>query len=146
MNIDLSQIVVKDQKKATNVIYDKDWKVSFDLMYLSKTELQALIGKHTKIDFNKKTHQKEEVINTETLNEEIAETCIKGWHGVNLKWLSTVLVLDTSKAGNLEEDVDFNKKNLMIVVKNVYGFDNWLIDTIKDASNFSEKKAEEAKN
>lgn len=144
--IDLSQMVKTDTKKPVNIVYDKNWKVSFDLVYLSKTDLQALIGKHTKIDFNKKSHIKEEIINTEALNEEIAETSVKGWHGVTPEWLATLILLDLSKFENPKAEVDFTKANLMVLLKQAYGWDNWLIDTIKEASNFNEKKEAEAKN
>lgn len=147
MSIDLNKLLVQsEQRKAKKVVYDKDFGVSFDLMYLSKPEFQALIGKHTKIDFNKKNHKPEETINADALNEEIAETCIKGWEGVTYEWLSKNVEIDLSKVEDKKAKVEYSRNNVLFLMKNVYSFDNWLIETIRDASNFSEKKEEERKN
>lgn len=147
MTIDLNKLLVADdQKKPKTVVYDKDFNVTFDLMYLSKPEFQQLIGKHTKIDFNKKTHKPEETIDADKLNEEIAETCIKGWKGVTYEFIARNAAIDLNKVENKKEEIPFSRTNVLFLLKHVYSFDNWLIETIRDASNFSEKKEIERKN
>jgi hypothetical protein len=137
--------LVKKERTVKPVLYDKDWKVSFKVAYLSRTELQSMIGRNTKIDFDPKTHEKVEKLNAEALSKEIADTCVLGWEGVTYKWLANVMPIDIpdSKDG---EELEFSKENLETLLKNTYGIESWIFDTVKDAANFSEKKEAEAKN
>lgn len=145
MGISLSSLVKKD-RAVKEVMYDKDWKVFFKLAYLSRTDLQAMIGRNTKMDFDPKTHEKIEKLNAEALSKEIADTCILGWKGVTYKWLATVMAIDLSSIKNVDEELEFTRENLNDLLKNTYGIESWIFDTVKDAANFSEKKEAETKN
>jgi hypothetical protein len=144
MSNTLASLVKKDRAVKT-VLYDKDWKISFKVAYLSRTELQSMIGRNTKIDFDPKTHEKVEKLNAESLSKEIADTCVLGWEGVSHKWLATVMPIDIPE-GKENEELEFSKENLETLLKNTYGIESWIFDTVKDAANFSAKKDAEVKN
>lgn len=146
MGIDLNSLIVVQKEKVTkDVVYDKDWNIKFKLVFLSKPELQALIGKHTKVDWNKQ-HQKEETLNAEKLTEEILDTCVKGWSGLTYEWLQQHIPLDMSKIDNPKAEIEFSRENLNTIVKNAFGIDSWILESVKNAANFSEKFQEQVKN
>lgn len=138
-------LVPIDNRKPKNVVYDKDWGVSFDIIFLSKSEMQKLMSKNTKLVFNPRTHTKEEEIDGEGMRAEIVRNCVKGWKGVTYKWLSSIIVFDTTQV-KLEDEVEFNEDNRDILFKEAYGLDSWLLDTVRNAANFNEKKDAEIKN
>jgi hypothetical protein len=143
--MNLSDLVTKSAV-VKNVVYDKDFGVSFDLAFLGRSQLQQMLGRNTKISFDARTHSKEEKLDSDALSAEIANTCVKGWHGVTYKWLSTLFVLDLTKIENVDEELPFSTENLQYLMKNAYGLDSWLLDTVRDAANFNEKKEAERKN
>lgn len=144
MTINLSDFVVK-VKDPKDITFDKDWKVGFKLLFMSRPELQAMIGKYTKIEYNSRTHAKEEVVESEKLTDAIMEKCVVGWSGVNFKWLATQMVISPEKAES-DEEVPFTQDNLKALLKESYGIGEWLVDNVKNAANFNEKKAAEVKN
>jgi hypothetical protein len=146
MAFSLNSLISKE-KKVKSIVYDKDWGVSFDIAFLNKVEFQNLIGKHTKITFDPKTHQSNDKLDTESLNDEIIKTCIKGWKGVTFEWLSQQIVLDTDQIEDMKAELAYSEDNAIALLKNAYGIDNWLIDTIRNAANFNDKAKEaEVKN
>lgn len=142
--MNLKELVVKEVIK--DVVYDKDYNVVVKLKYIPRSEVQNIMNRNTKIEFNKKTHKSEEVLDGEKLTKDMARTVVKGWTGITYKYLSTVVVLDMSKITDPEAEVEFSDDNLMFLIEQSYDFGSWLIDTVRDASNFSEKKEAEIKN
>jgi len=147
MQIDLEKIIMKQETiKAKEITYDKDWKVAFMLVFISKPEFQSLVSKHSHYNWNPKNHQREDSLDTDSLHEELIKKCVLGWKGVTYEWLRTQTLLDLTGVTNLKEEIDFSEKNLKMLFKICYGLDNWLIETIKNASNFNEKQDVEIKN
>jgi len=143
-SMDISKLAVKTPK-LTTVMYDKDFGVSFDLNFLSRPELQQLIGQNTKITFDPKSHSKEEKLDSEALSVAISNRCVKGWKGVNLKWLKTQIPLEPS-TDDENAEIPFTQENLAFLMKNAYGLDSWILDNVREAANFNEKKEAELKN
>jgi hypothetical protein len=73
----LSDIAVKNN--VAPVLYDETFKVSFDLMFLPKRELQKITASNTKMKANPKTHIMEEALDSEAVRKEICQMCVKGW-------------------------------------------------------------------
>lgn len=146
--MNLRELLVKsEEKKPVPVTYDKDWGVSFDMLFLSKPELQKLVGRHTKTTFNPKTHVREEELDAIAMRREICEKCVKGWTGVTYKWLSSIMTIDVAKIENIDAVLPFNQENLATLLEEAYGLDTWILDTVRDAANFQEKKKDaEVKN
>ena len=141
----LKNLITKE-KKVVSVLFDKDFNVHFDLTFLDKDELQAILSKHTKITINPKTKQADEKIDGAKMTEEIVELCVKGWKGVTYEWLARNINIDLSKITNKKEEVPFSMEDMKILVKEAYGIDSWILDTVRDAANFSVEKEEETKN
>jgi len=141
-----SIIVPMENRNVKRVEYDKGYGVSFDIVFLSKSEMQKLMSKNTRLVFSPKTHQREEEIDNEGLRNEIIRTCVKGWSGVTYKWLSQIIVIDTSSIDDMDAQIEFNDDNRHTLFTEAYGLDTWLFDTVKNAANFNEKRDAEIKN
>jgi hypothetical protein len=142
--MNLKDLVRKDV--VNDVVFDKENNVLVKLLYLPRSEVQVIMNRNTKMELNKKSHKFEEVMDGEKLTKDMARTVVKGWKGLTYRYLSTVVVLDETKIPSLDTEIDFNDENLMFLVDNSYEFGSWIVDSVRDASNFSEKKEVEIKN
>ena len=142
--IKLSDYVVKS-REPKEIVYDKDWNIKFKLIFISRPELQVMVGKFTKIDFNRVSHAKEEMVESEKLTDAIMDKCVVGWSGINFKWLSTQMLIPSEQIESTEE-IPFSQDNLKDLIKESYHIGEWIVDNVKNAANFNEKKAEEIKN
>jgi hypothetical protein len=148
MEIKLCDRLSSKTKKATAFVdYDVDWKVSFNLAFLPKPELSSMLGKFNKQVLNKKTHQFEPEVDSERLSEEILRNYVLGWKGVTYEWLNTQVPINLEGIENIKEEIPFSYENLKILADNVYTFDGWILDSVKNGNNFNvAKKEEETKN
>jgi len=135
--------LVSKEKKAFPVLFDKDFGVHFNLQFLDKDELQTILARHTKMIKNPKTREVEEKIDAPNMTAEIIDTCVKGWSGVTYYWLARQMNLDLSKIENKKEEVPFSLEDMKILVKEAYGIDSWILDTVRDAANFCDKEEEQ---
>lgn len=140
---------IKDQIRAPQtqtITYDAGSNVKFKIGYMKKSEFQRLIQKHTKMEFNTKTHQREEVINHENLSKEIFHTYILGWEGVTHEWLASKIPYEIPQGFKPTDQVEFSVDNLDAIVEALYGIDAWAMEAIKNFDNFNDKKEAQAKN
>lgn len=145
--MNLSNLIIsKSDRKAKNIVYDKANNVSFDLLFLPRQEMQQIVSRHTKIKFSPKTHQKDEEVDGEALRLEVIDLTVKGWTGVTYNWLSNLLPIDTTKITDMSAELPFTTENKNVLFTQAYGLDTWLLDTVKDAAYFNEKKEAEIKN
>lgn len=136
-------LVAKSKKISADVLFNKDWKVTFNLNYLPKHELNALIGKFSK----SKGRSGEQELDSERLGEELLNTYVNGWKGVTYEWLNEHTPLDLSTIADIKAEIPFSHENLKIISENVYEFDGWLFENVKNGANFrSIKKEDEVKN
>lgn len=140
----LSDMLIKEVVKP--VVYDKDYNVVVDFKYIPRSEVQAIMNRNTKIEFNKKTHKPEEVMDGEKLAKDMARTVIKGWKGMTYKFFSTIAAIDLSMVDNPDAEIEFNEEHLMLLIDNSYDFSTWILDTVRDAETFSKLKEVETKN
>lgn len=146
--MELKSLVQKAKavRKINDVVYDKDWNVGFKLQFLPKADLQRMIGKHTEIDFDSRSHTREEKINNKNLTREILDTCVVGWFGVTPKWLATQVPLDLSDVEDPNAEVPFSQENLLTIIDESYNLEGWIFENVKDAGKFSKKIEAEVKN
>jgi hypothetical protein len=140
---------IKDQirmPESKMITYDPGNNVKFKIGFMKKAEFQRLIQKHTKLEFNTKTHQREENIHHDNLSREIFQTYVLGWEGVTHEWLSSKIPYETPTGTDPKASVEFSLDNLMDTIEAIYGMDAWLMEAIKNFDNFAEKRAEETKN
>lgn len=139
----LSSLATKE-KRTVSVLFDKDFDVKFQMQYLDKDELSAILAKHTKTVKNPKTREVDEKIDGPGMTEEIIEACVKGWENVTYEWLSRQISIDI-KSVDKKAKVPFTIEDMKYLVKQAYGIDSWILDTVRDAANFCDKE-EETKN
>jgi hypothetical protein len=139
-------VVPLESRKAKTIVYDKAHSVSFDISFLSKSEMQKIMSKNTKLVFSPKTHQREEEVDGEAFRSEIIQTCVRGWSGVTFRWLTGLIVIDVDSIPDMAAPVEFTPDNRDTLFTEAYGLDTWLLDTVKNAANFNEKRELEIKN
>lgn len=140
---------IKDQIRVPQtelITYDAGSNVKFKIAYMKKSEFQRLIQKYTKMEFNTKTHQREEVINHENLSKEIFHTYILGWEGVTHEWLASKIPYEIPEGAKPSDPIEFSMDNLDAIVEALYGIDAWAMEAIKNFDNFQAKKEAERKN
>ncbi len=138
----LSDVAVKNN--VAPVLYDDTFKVSFDLMFLPKRELQKITSANTRMKPNPKTHVMEESLDADAVRKEICQMCVKGWKNITYKWLANHINIDLTKV-NPDEELPFSQDNLADLMDMMYGLDGWIFDAVKTAANFKDEqvKAEE---
>ena len=95
--------------------------------------------------YDRRTHQPTEEVSDEKLCQNMAKL-ITDWRGFTLGKLAEMVPV---KVTDSEQDtrVPYSEKNAATLVREVYGLDNFLIDTITDIQTFREEKLEtEVKN
>ena len=113
-----------------------------ELANLSRKELIALRKKCTSNKFNRKTRAFEEVMDDDKFLKEFTHATVKGWKGLQLKYLEDLLLVDL-KDNNPESEMEYTQENAMILVENSNEFDNWLNEVVFDLEHF--RTAEQGK-
>lgn len=145
MLLNLSDIVSKNPNSSF-VTYDESRNVSFELKFIDKKELNRLNQQFTKMQFNPKTHQREEQLDVDALRKEICRLGVIGWKGITLRWLIDQVPIDPAaiEGKDLDEEIDFSQDNLNFLCDKLYGIDNWIFDSVRNAENFKAVEAQKA--
>tara|TARA_B100000902_G_scaffold334525_1_gene333729 strand:- start:2306 stop:2758 length:453 start_codon:yes stop_codon:yes gene_type:complete len=106
-----------------------------EVVNLSRKELQIIRKKCTTSKFSRKTRQIEESLDEEKFVEAFAEKSVKGWKGLTLGHLETLLLIDT-KGQDLAKDVPYTTDNAEVLVTESNEFDTWLNEVVFDLDNF----------
>ena len=106
-----------------------------ELANLSRKELVALRKKCTSNKFNRKTRAFEEVMDDDKFLKEFTHATVKGWKGLQLKYLEDLLLVDL-KDNDPENEMEYTQENAMILVENSNEFDNWLNEVVFDLEHF----------
>ena len=112
---------------------------SVQLTYLAREELLKLRKKCVSTKFNKKTHQPEEILDEEKFLVEYVKAVIKGWSGLQYRYLEELLLVDVSSL-DPEDELPFTQENAELLMKNSNGFDTWVTETVGDLENFTGNK------
>lgn len=102
---------------------------------LSRKELLALRKRCTTQKFDRKTRQLTEVLDEDKFVIEFTEAVVKGWEGLTLAHLETLLLIDT-EGKNMEEELPYSKDNAEVLVSSSTEFDTWLNEVVFDLDNF----------
>ena len=106
-----------------------------ELANLSRKELVALRKKCTSNKFNRKTRAFEEVLDDDKFVKQFTDATVKGWKGLQLKYLEDLLLVDL-KDNDPENEMEYTQDNAMILVENSNEFDNWLNEVVFDLEHF----------
>jgi len=106
---------------------------------LSRKELLALRKRCTTQKFDRKTRQLTEVLDEDKFVIEFTEAVVKGWEGLTLAHLETLLLIDT-EGKNMEEELPYSKDNAEVLVSSSTEFDTWLNEVVFDLDNFRSQR------
>jgi hypothetical protein len=102
---------------------------------LSRKELTNLRKRCTVQKFDRKTRQVVETLDEEKFVTEFSGAVIKGWEGLTLENLETLLLIDT-EGKDLSEELPYTDENAEVLVSSSTEFDTWLNEVVFDLDNF----------
>ena len=113
---------------------------SVEVVNLSRKELTALRKRCTTTKFDRKTRQPVENLDEDKFVTEFSQASIKGWKGLTLEHLETLLLIN-SEGEDPKAEVNYSIENAEILVTNSAEFDTWLNEVVFELDNFrSESK------
>lgn len=68
--------------------------------------------------------------------EKFADAAIKGWKGLKYSYLSQLLLVDSSKIDDGDKEVDFNKENVVELLKHSQIFEAWINEQVFSIDRF----------
>ena len=111
---------------------------SVEVVNLSRKELSLLRKRCTTQKFDRKTRQPIEQLDEDKFVEEFSKSSIKGWKGLTLENLETLILIDIS-GQDPKAEVDYTLENAELLVANSSEFDTWLNEVVFDLDNFRSK-------
>lgn len=102
---------------------------------LSRKELTNLRKRCTVQKFDRKTRQVVETLDEEKFVSEFSASVIKGWEGLTLEHLETLLLIDT-EGKDMSEELPYTADNAEVLVSSSTEFDTWLNEVVFDLDNF----------
>lgn len=102
---------------------------------LSRKELGSLRKRCTVQKFDRKTRGVAETLDEEKFVKEFTKATIKGWKGLTLEHLETLLLIDT-EGQDLTKEVEYSSDNAEVLVNSSTEFDTWLNEVVFDLDNF----------
>ena len=85
--------------------------------------------------FDRKTRQLTEDLDEDKFVTEFTAAVIKGWEGLTLAHLETLLLIDTEDK-DMSEELPYNTDNAEVLVSSSTEFDTWLNEVVFDLDNF----------
>lgn len=111
---------------------------SVEVANLSRKELTSLRKRCTEQKFDRKTRQLIEELNDEKFISEFSRSVVKGWKGLSLKHLETLLLIDMG-AEDPNNELEYTEDNAETLVSSSTEFDTWLNEVVFDLDNFRTK-------
>ena len=108
---------------------------SVEVANLSRKELTALRKRCTSQKFDRKTRQLVENLDEDKFVTEFSQASIKGWKGLTLEHLETLLLIN-SEGEDPKAEVNYSLENAEILVTNSAEFDTWLNEVVFELDNF----------
>ncbi len=137
--MDLKTMMVKSKEVWVDFPGLKDFEVLVAI--LSRKELTNLRKGCTTTKFDRKTRIPMESLDEEKFVEKFTKATIKGWKGLTLKHLETLILVDT-EGKDLSEELEFSQENAELLVSNSTEFDEWLNSCVFDLETFRTRTEE----
>ena len=109
---------------------------SVEVVNLSRKELASLRKRCITQKFDRKTRAITEDLDEDKFVEEFAKATLKGWKGLTLAHLET-LVLIEMEGQNPEDEITYSEENAEQLVSNSTEFDMWLNEVVFDLDTVS---------
>lgn len=131
--MDLKKLVVNVKEVWVDYAGLPGFKVK--VANLSRKELNNLRKRCTVQKFDRKTRQLTEDLDEDKFVTEFTSAVIKGWEGLTLAHLETLLLIDTEDK-DMSEELPYNADNAEVLVSSSTEFDTWLNEVVFDLDNF----------
>ena len=106
---------------------------------LSRKELTGLRKRCTTTKFDRKTRQAVEDLDEDKFIVEFTKAVVKGWKGLALEHLETLLLVDID-GQDPKSELEFTQENAETLVSSSTEFDTWLNEVVFDLDNFRTKR------
>lgn len=106
-----------------------------ELANLSRKELTALRKRCVSSKFDRKSRQVVETLDEDKFVKEFTNAVVKGWKGLTLEGLETLLLIDMGDK-DPKQEVKYSEENAEILVSQSTEFDTWLNEVVFDLDNF----------
>ena len=106
---------------------------------LSRKELLGLRKRCTVQKFDRKTRQLNEELDDAKFVVEFTGAVVKGWEGLTLEHLETLLLIDT-EGKDMSEELPYSIDNAEVLVSSSTEFDTWLNEVVFDLDNFRSQR------
>ena len=134
--MDLKKLMV--DSKSTWIDFPGLDGFSVEVTNLSRKELTSLRKRCTVQKFDRKTRAITETLDEDKFVEDFARSTIKGWKGLKLEHLESLVLIDMD-GQDPESEVDYSADNAEQLVANSTEFDTWLNEVVFDLDNFRGK-------
>ena len=131
--MDLKQLMV--DTKAVWLDFPGLSGFEVEVVNLSRKELTGLRKKCTTTKFDRKTRQAVEELDEDKFVSEFAKSVIKGWKGLTLEHLETLLLVDIGEQ-DPQSELEYSAENAETLVSSSTEFDTWLNEVVFDLDNF----------
>ena len=131
--MELKKLVV--DSKSTWIDFSGLEGFSVEVANLSRKELTGIRKRCTTSKFNRKSRQIEETLDDDKFVTEFTRKTIKGWKGLTLAHLETLILIDTD-GQDMSKEVDYSEENAEVLVSQSAEFDTWLNEVVFDLENF----------
>lgn len=121
--------------KATWIEFPGLEGFSVEVVNLSRKELNGIRKTCTTNKFDRKTRAIVESLDEEKFVSEFASKSVKGWKGLKLEYLETLLLVDVAQ-DDMSKELPYNEENAETLVTNSNEFDTWLNEVVFDLDNF----------
>ena len=135
--MDLKTMMVKSKEVWVDFPGLKGFEVLVAI--LSRKELTNLRKGCITTKFDRKTRQPVENLDEEKFVEEFTKATVKGWKGLTLEHLETLILIDT-EGKELSEELEFSQENAEALVSSSTEFDEWLNSCVFDLETFRSRK------
>ena len=131
--MDLKKLMV--DSKSTWIDFPGLDGFSVEVTNLSRKELTSLRKRCTVQKFDRKSRAITETLDEDKFVEDFARSTIKGWKGLKLEHLESLVLIDM-EGQDPESEVDYSSDNAEQLVANSTEFDTWLNEVVFDLDNF----------
>jgi len=145
MSFNLKSAVPTEADLAHRTTWVEFKGIRFQIRYISRATLLHLGEQCRVLAWDAKARTRTQSLDADKFIDLIATTIVQGWDRCTPANLSKVMPINTTGVDkeDLENPIEFNKENLLLVVKNVHELDNFLQDCATDASAFRPVEDEE---
>jgi hypothetical protein len=130
-------------EKVTAVEFPDIDGFTVNLCYVGRERMMKIRNQALVYKFNKRTRQREEEVDNDKFLEAYADAVIKGWSGLTVRGLSTLLPIDTS-AMDAKEDVPYSADDALLLLKNSTLFDQFVTDSLNNFEGFERETKDAA--